>query len=94
MRYKGKVDCPRTEASYLIFIGYVVNPTYAKTGMRIVQWFSNFAVSQLRFTGDVIDLGLLDMTVAEPRAMGVKTSVIGAALVGDTIEQRRAHGDD
>ncbi|MDC0004462.1 DUF1611 domain-containing protein [Porticoccaceae bacterium] len=73
---------------YVIFIGDIASPIYAKTGMGIVQWCSNLVAGQLRFTNDAIDLGVPDMTVAEARAAGVRSLIIGVAPVGGALAEQ------
>ena len=53
------------KAPYLIFIGDVDNPTYAKTGLGIVQWRRELVAGQLRFEGNSLDLSVPDLSIAE-----------------------------
>ena len=71
---------------YLIFIGDVDNPTYAKTGLGIVQWRRELVAGQLRFEGNSLDLGVPDLSIAEAAERGVKSLVIGVAPIGGTID--------
>ncbi|OJJ18732.1 EBNA-1 nuclear protein [marine bacterium AO1-C] len=74
------------KAPYLIFIGDVENPTFAKTGAGIVQWRPELVAGQLRFAGNSLTLGVPDMTVQEAAKAGVKSIIIGVAPVGGKIE--------
>ncbi|MGB5738128.1 MAG: DUF1611 domain-containing protein [Woeseia sp.] len=70
---------------YLIMIGDVKSPMYAKTGLGIAHWRRDRVAGQLRFAGCTVDLGVPDMSVAEARAAGVRSLVIGVAPVGGVI---------
>jgi len=70
---------------YLILIGDLSDPTYAKTGFGIVQWRPELVAGQLRFPGCDIDLGVPDMSVAEAAAVGVKSLLIGVAPIGGIV---------
>ncbi len=72
-------------APYLILIGQQDDPTYAKTGLGIVQWRPELVAGQLRFPGCEVDLGVPDMTVEEAVEAGVRSLLIGVAPVGGAI---------
>ena len=72
-------------APYLIMIGNISDPTYAKTGFGIVQWRPDLVAGQLRFAGCEIDLGVADMSVAQAVEAGVKSLLIGVAPVGGVV---------
>ncbi len=72
-------------APYLILIGQQDDPTYAKTGLGIVQWRPELVKGQLRFPGCDVDLGVPDMTVEQAIAAGARSLVIGVAPVGGSI---------
>lgn len=71
---------------YLLFLGDTPTMVYAKTALGIVPWAPKACVAQLRFPGCPIDAGLPDMTIAEARAAGAKSLIIGSAPVGGGIE--------
>ena len=73
------------EPPYLILIGDVADPTYAKTGFGIVHWRPDLVAGQLRFAGCEIDLGVPDMTIPEAVESGVKSLVIGVAPIGGVV---------
>lgn len=97
-----KLTTVQLNAPYLILIGDLDDPTYAKTGFGIVQWRPDLVAGQIRFPGCTLDLGVPDMTVAEAAAAGVRSFVIGVAPVGgvvpdywwDTIVEAAAAGLD
>jgi uncharacterized NAD-dependent epimerase/dehydratase family protein len=72
-------------APYLILIGGMDDPTFAKTGFGIVQWRPELVAGQLRFSGCTLDLGVPDMTVAEAVEAGVRSLIIGVAPVGGVV---------
>lgn len=80
-------EIPRVQLNtpYLILIGDVNDPTYAKTGFGIVQWQPDLVAGQLRFVGCEVDLGVPDMTVSEAINAGVKSLVIGVAPIGGVV---------
>ncbi len=73
------------ETPYLLFLGDAADPLAAKVAQGIKDWRPEFAVGQLRMAGCNADLGLPDLTLAEARARGVKTLVIGVANRGGVI---------
>ena len=80
-----KLTTVQLNAPYLILIGSLSDPTYAKTGFGIVHWRPDLVAGQLRFPGCTLDLGVPDMTVAEAAAAGVRSLVIGVAPVGGVV---------
>jgi uncharacterized NAD-dependent epimerase/dehydratase family protein len=75
-----KLDPP-----YLILIGNVSDPTYAKTGFGLVHWRPDLVAGQLRFAGCEIDMGVPDMSISEAVNAGVKSLVIGVAPIGGVV---------
>ena len=74
-------------APYLVFIGDIESPTYAKTGLGLVQWRKELVAGQLRFPGNRLDLGVPDLSVEKAFEEGVRSLIIGVAPVGGTIGQ-------
>ena len=72
---------------YLIFIGDIDSPTYAKTGLGIVQWRKELVAGQLRFPGNGLNLGVADLSVEQAVKDGVNSLIIGVAPVGGNIGQ-------
>lgn len=75
------------ETPYLLFLGDAPDPLAAKVAQGIRDWRPEFARGQLRLEGCRADMGLPDMTLAEARAAGVRTVVIGVANRGGVIAQ-------
>lgn len=72
---------------YLLFLGDAQDALTAKVAQGIKDWRPKFCVGQLRLPGCKADLGLKDMTIAEARAAGAETLVVGAANRGGVISQ-------
>jgi len=72
-------------APYLILIGDLTDPTYAKTGFGIVDWRPDLVTGQLRFEGCEIDMGVPDMSVAQAKEAGAKSLLIGVAPIGGVV---------
>lgn len=75
------------ETPYLLFLGDAPDGLAAKVAQGIKDWRPNNAVGQYRMQGCKADLGLPDMTLAEARAAGARTLVIGVANRGGVISQ-------
>lgn len=73
------------ETPYLLFLGDAPDMLAAKVAIGIRDWRPDNAVGQFRLPGCGADLGLTDMTLAEARAAGAKTVVIGVANRGGVI---------
>jgi uncharacterized NAD-dependent epimerase/dehydratase family protein len=70
---------------YLILVGDEDDPTYAKTGLGIVQWRRDGVAGQLRLAGAAVDLGVPDMDLDAAVQAGVGSLVIGVAPVGGRV---------
>ena len=73
------------ETPYLLFLGDAPDMLAAKVAIGIRDWRPEYAVGQIRLPGCGADLGLKDMTLAEAKAAGAKTVVIGVANRGGVI---------
>lgn len=73
------------QTPYLLFLGDAPDQLAAKVAQGIKDWRPENAVAQFRMEGCKADLGLPDMTLAEARAAGAKTLVIGVANRGGII---------
>ena len=72
---------------YLLFLGDAPDPLAAKVAQGIRDWRPEYALGQVRLPGCNADLGLPDMTLAEAKAAGARTLVIGVANRGGVIGQ-------
>ena len=75
----------KLKAPYLILLGEDEDPTYAKTGLGLVQWRPKLVAGQLRFSESAVDLGVPDMTIEKAVDNGVGSLVIGVAPIGGII---------
>src|SRR6056297_4200033 len=75
------------ETPYLLFLGDAPDQLAAKVAQGIRDWRPDNAVGQFRMDGCKADLGLPDMTLAEARAAGAKTLVVGVANRGGVISK-------
>ena len=75
------------QTPYLLFLGDAPDQLAAKVAQGIKDWRPENAVGQFRLPGCGADVGLTDMTLAEAKAAGAKTLVIGVANRGGVISQ-------
>ena len=75
------------ETPYLLFLGDAPDALAAKVAQGIKDWRPENAVGQFRMEGCKADMKLPDMTLAEAKAAGAKTLVIGVANRGGIISQ-------
>ena len=73
------------ETPYLLFLGDAPDQLAGKVAQGIKDWRPENAVGQLSLPGCGTDIGLQEMTLAEGRAAGAKTLVIGVANRGGFI---------
>lgn len=73
------------ETPYLLFLGDAPDQLAAKVAIGIRDWRPENAVGQYRMDGCKADLGLKDLSLAEAKAAGAKTLVIGVANRGGVI---------
>ncbi|MGR3320805.1 MAG: N-acetyltransferase DgcN [Pseudooceanicola sp.] len=73
------------ETPYLLFLGDAPDPLAAKVAQGIRDWRPDNAVGQFRMEVCKADMKLPDMTLAEAKAAGAKTLVIGVANRGGVI---------
>ncbi|MCP5075375.1 MAG: DUF1611 domain-containing protein [Rhodobacteraceae bacterium] len=73
------------QTPYLLFLGDAPDSLAAKVAQGIKDWRPDVSVGQFRLPGCNADMGLADMTLAEAKAAGAKTLVIGVANRGGVI---------
>ncbi|PRY75234.1 putative NAD-dependent epimerase/dehydratase family protein [Yoonia maritima] len=73
------------QTPYLLFLGDAPDQLAAKVAQGIKDWRPDNAVGQFRMPGCGADVGIKDMTLAEAKAAGAKTLVIGVANRGGVI---------
>ena len=70
---------------YLLFLGDVPDSLAAKTALGIVDWRPEWCLGQLRLPGCKADAGIPDMSIAEAKAAGVRTMIVGAVNAGGVL---------
>ncbi len=73
------------QTPYLLFLGDAPDQLAAKVAQGIRDWRPDNAVGQFRMDGCNANVGLTDMDLAEAKAAGAKTLVIGVANRGGVI---------
>jgi uncharacterized NAD-dependent epimerase/dehydratase family protein len=84
------VPAPATNAlvlpsPYLLFLGDVTDPTYAKTAFGLRDWARERCTGELACGDGTVTTGLPRLTPAEARARGARSLVIGIANEGGRI---------
>jgi uncharacterized NAD-dependent epimerase/dehydratase family protein len=75
------------ETPYLLFLGDAPDHLAAKVAQGIRDWRPDNAVGQFRMEGCKADVKLPDMDLAQAKAAGAKTLVIGVANRGGVISK-------
>ncbi|MBC6438550.1 MAG: DUF1611 domain-containing protein [Rhodobacteraceae bacterium] len=75
------------QTPYLLFLGDAPDQLAAKVARGIRDWRPEHCVGQFRLPGCKADVGLPDLGLAEARAAGAKTLVIGVANRGGVISR-------
>jgi uncharacterized NAD-dependent epimerase/dehydratase family protein len=73
------------EKPYVLFLGDVPDELAAKTAHGIVDWRPDWCVGQFRLPGCKADCGLPDLAIAEARAKGARTMVVGVVNAGGVL---------
>ena len=70
---------------YLLFLGDVQEPSYAKTAFGLKDWAPDKCIGEIALPSGTVSVGLPRMTPAEARARGARALVIGVANPGGVI---------
>ena len=70
---------------YLLFLGDVADPGFAKTALGLRDWAGERCVGELALPGATVTTGLAPMTPAQAAAAGARSMVIGVANQGGVI---------
>ena len=70
---------------YLLFLGDIVEPAYAKTAFGLRDWAPERCVGEFACAGGKVSAGLAPMTPEQARGAGAKSMVIGVANPGGLI---------
>lgn len=70
---------------YLLFLGDVQEPSYAKTAFGLRDWAPEKCIGEIALPSGAVSVGLPRLTPAEARARGARALVIGVANPGGVI---------
>lgn len=70
---------------YLLFLGDVSEPAFAKTALGLRDWARELCVGELSCSPNAVSLGLPRLTPAQAKAQGARSLVIGVANIGGRI---------
>jgi uncharacterized NAD-dependent epimerase/dehydratase family protein len=70
---------------YLLFLGDVTEPTYAKTAFGLRDWARERCIGEWSCSDGTVTLGLPRLSPAQARASGARSMVIGVANIGGKI---------
>jgi uncharacterized NAD-dependent epimerase/dehydratase family protein len=73
-------------APYLLFLGDVTEPDYAKTAFGLRDWAAERCIGEMACGPGAVTVGLPTLTAAEARAKGARSVVIGVANVGGELK--------
>lgn len=79
------ITAVRFEAPYVVFLGDVADPIYAKTALGLVKWRPDGCAGQMRLPGCGVDAGVPELSIGDARSAGVRTLIIGSAAVGGGV---------
>ena len=71
---------------YLLFLGDVTEPDYAKTAFGLRDWAPERCIGELSCAAGAVTLGLPALTPGQARARGARALVIGVANVGGELK--------
>jgi uncharacterized NAD-dependent epimerase/dehydratase family protein len=78
----GTIELPQP---YLLFLGDVTEPGYAKTAFGLRDWARERCVGELACSPNAVSVGLPQLTPAEAKARGGRSMIIGVANQGGRI---------
>ena len=70
---------------YLLFLGDVTEPTYAKSAFGLRDWARDRGIGEWSCSDRTVSLGLPRLSPAQARASGARSMVIGVANIGGKI---------
>jgi uncharacterized NAD-dependent epimerase/dehydratase family protein len=74
---------------YLLFLGDVTEPTFAKTAFGLRDWARERCIGEWSCSDGTVTLGLPRLSPAQARASGARAMVIGVANIGGKIVDSR-----
>jgi uncharacterized NAD-dependent epimerase/dehydratase family protein len=80
------VSTPATAyGPYLIFVGDIAEPAYAKTAMGLRDWAPELCIGELTLGESAVSVGLPELSPSEAYAAGARAMLIGVATPGGLI---------
>lgn len=70
---------------FAVFLGDAKDEAFAKTALGLIQWRRESCAGQVRLPGCKVDAGVKELTIADAKAAGVQTLIVGSAAVGGAI---------
>ncbi|MFL6576325.1 MAG: DUF1611 domain-containing protein [Povalibacter sp.] len=70
---------------YLLFLGDVIEPRYAKTAFGLRDWARDRCIGELSCAPNAVSVGLPQLSPMQAKACGARSMVIGVANVGGRI---------
>ena len=70
---------------FVVFLGDVPSNNFGKTGLGLVQWRREECIGQVRLPGCGVDTGMPDLSIAQAKAAGVRTLIVGSSAIGGGI---------
>lgn len=74
------------KAPYLLFIGNVSDPTYAKTAQGLAYWCPEKCLGQISTGSAAVNIGVPELSLSQAVAGGARTLIVGIANMGGYIE--------
>lgn len=71
---------------YLLFLGDVTDPGFAKTAFGLRDWASERCLGEMSSSPDAVTTGLPKLSPAEARRKGARSLVIGVANIGGELK--------
>lgn len=78
-------DAGTLPSPYLLFLGDVTAPAYAKTAFGLRDWAGDRCVGECALPGGTVTTGLPRLTPAAARLRGARAMVIGVAIEGGQL---------
>ncbi|HLU06454.1 MAG TPA: DUF1611 domain-containing protein, partial [Woeseiaceae bacterium] len=78
---------PELPQPYLLFLGDVTDPGFAKTAFGLRDWAAERCVGEMSSLPGAVSTGLPQLTLPEARAKGARSLVIGVANIGGELKR-------
>src|ERR1700722_15812325 len=70
---------------FAVFLGDVTDESMAKTGLGLIDWRRQDCIGQGRLPGCTVKAEVPSLSLAEARAAGARSLVVGAAFIGGGV---------